>query len=104
MNKLDTLLYWYTLTFSTALILTALGNGFTLTNLTTVAFFLPVPTFLLLQILKRYYLWKQVSVVNPHQPTVTFPLKSFLTQSNPAFIITLMLFLTSLIISLIRAL
>jgi len=107
MTKLDTLLYWYTLTFSVALILTALSSGFNLSNFTTMAFFLPVPAFLLLQAIKRYYLWRELQPEIP-TPTVrttsSFLPKKFLTQSNPAFIITLVLLLTAWLISLIKTL
>jgi hypothetical protein len=115
MTKLDQLLYWYTLTFSTALILSALGSGFTLENLTTLAFFLPVPAYLLLQITKRYYLWRQTTDHPPageagqplttnHRPPTTFSLKTFITQANPAFIISLVLLVTAWLLSLLKSL
>jgi hypothetical protein len=107
MTKLDQLLYWYTLTFSTALILSALGSGFTLENLTTLAFFLPVPAYLLLQSLKRYYLWRQIQADSP-APTIpqtpSFHPKKFITQANPAFIISLVLLVTAWLLSLLKSL
>ena len=109
MTKLDTLLYWYTLTLSAALIFSAVNSGFTLQNLTTIALFLPVPAFTLLQGLKRYYLWKQSalapeSLSTKHQSLSTFSLKPFLTQQNPVFIISLVLLVTAWLISFIRSL
>lgn len=107
MTKLDTLLFWYTLTFSTALIVTALGSGLNLSNLTTIAFFLPVPAYLLLQSIKRYYLWRQTAIdANPpvRRASPNFSPKSFLVQTNPAFIITLVLLIAAWFISMITLL
>lgn len=107
MTKLDTLLFWYTLTFSTALIITALGSGLNLSNLTTIAFFLPVPAYLLLQSIKRYYLWRQTAIdANPpaRRAIPSFSPKSFLVQTNPAFIITLVLLVAAWFISMITLL
>lgn len=108
MTTLDTLLYWYTLTFSTALIFSAFSSGFNLSNLTTLAFFLPVPAFLLLQTLKRYYLWRQqlhtTDDSSVSTPSYTFHPKTFLTQTNPSFIFTLILLITALLISFVKML
>ena len=105
MTTLDTLLYWYTLTFSVALIFSALNNGLNLNNLTSLAFFLPVPAFLLLQTLKRYYLWRQTTQDDRSQQltNLKFSPKSFVTQTNPAFIFTFILLVTALLISLIKS-
>ena len=112
MTKLDQFLYWYTLIFSLGLIITALNQGFTLDNLTTIALFLPVPVFLMLQTIKRYYLI-HTQQKNPEdqdflpeapKPTSEFSLKIFLTQGHPVFIITLILLITSYFILLLKTL
>lgn len=112
MTKLDQGLRLYTLIFSIGLIVSALSQGITLTNLTLIALFLPVPGFLLLQIVKRYYLWKsqveaqtlsELHVLStPNLPQFSF--KIFLTQKHPFFIISLILLITLSLISLIRLL
>lgn len=106
MSTLDIFLYWYTLIFSVALIISALSSGLNLGNLTTLAFFLPVPTFLLLQTLKRYYLWKQSLPPSPN-PTSPIPnplpLKSIFTPTHPLHLFTLILFIAAILISLIKA-
>ena len=108
MTKLDRLLYWYTLIFSTSLIVSAFAQGFNLTNLTILAFFLPVPAYLLLQALKRYYLLRSSPpdhlTTQPPVHLSAFALKPFLTQTNPAFIITLVLLLAAWLIILIQSL
>jgi hypothetical protein len=98
MTKLDAFLFGYTLIFSVALTFGALFRGFSVTNLTVIALFLPVPTYTGLQLVKRYYIWKTsqqlhpLSLAKPQTKTVTrFSVKAFLTQSNPLFIMSLVL-------------
>jgi hypothetical protein len=110
MTKLDQGLRLYTLLFSVGLIASALTQGITLTNLTLIALFLPVPGYLLLQIIKRYYLWRSqtesASLNENSCPSNTalsqFSVKIFITQKQPLFIISLILLITLSLISFIR--
>lgn len=107
MTTLDTILYWYTLMFSISTIASAISGGLNLTHLTSLAVFLPIPAYLFLQTLKRYYLWRQLRPSPPQSPPTvnsTFQLKQFITQTNPTYIVTLILLMTAVLISLIKAL
>jgi hypothetical protein len=112
MTKLDQGLRLYTLLFSAGLIVIAFSQGFSVTNLTLIALFLPVPGYLLLQIVKRYYLWRSqvesVSLNENSSPSYAtqpqFSVKIFITQKQPLFIISLILLITLSLISFIRLL
>ncbi len=110
MTTIDRLLYWYTLVFSVSLIITALSSGFTVTNLTSVALLLPIPTFLLLQSLKRFYHMRNQQAledfIQPEaiQPLSNFSFQSFLGQRRPLFLISIILLIISYVILLLKTL
>ncbi len=86
------LLFVYSFLFSFALIFGALSSGLNLGNVLTITLFLPVLYYFL-----REISWQTGSV------TRGFALLPFLAQRNGAFIATLVLFVLSLSLTILKA-
>jgi hypothetical protein len=106
MTGLDKFLFWYTLIFAIILTGSTVARGFSPTNLILIALFLPLTIFTILQALKRYYLWRSKLPPSPAEALAkegpAFSLRVFLTQHNPLFTLTLILFIVAILTTVIR--
>jgi hypothetical protein len=105
MTQLDIILFWYTLIFALFMTGSALSKGFAVSNLLLLALFLPITCYTALQGVKRYYQWRayQADQAHIHPTTVSlFSLRAFLTQKHPLFVITLILFIVTCLVTILR--
>jgi len=95
MKTLDKLLSVYTTVFTAILIIASLLNGFSSTNLLTLALFLPVIGFVGFELVKYLYRIRYAPPPSPIPLEVSVensPNPGFFAQSSPLFLLTLALF------------
>jgi len=96
MKLIDKILLIYSTFLAIALTVTSVLSGFSLKNLVMIALFLPVTGYFIYQLVKAYktnqhrrQLKTQSGEANHYQ---SFSIKSFLSQNNPSFLVTLSLY------------
>jgi hypothetical protein len=108
MKLLDKLLLIYSTVLAITLTVTSLLSGFSLKNLSLMVLFLPVSGYFIYQLFQthrlRQYRRKTNTPPQIENTDPSFSLKRFLSQKNPAFLVTLSLYFALLAALIVKTL